>query len=170
MALSNAERQRRHYERRKAAARARSDAAELTRPFLRQPFFAYLHFDSNWEDAEIALRMAGIEPPEFGDDSGPNFPSDLDGLELPTHLTDSIGRAELAVECLLDAATTLAGIINSYKRKELNDTLLELEQTGLHDLFIRSKADTDTFRIRKILGRLDKQVRWTLPEWKVKGE
>lgn len=169
MALSNAERQRRHYERRKAAARAKSEAAEMTRPFLRQPFFAFLHFDSNWSDAEIALRMAGIEPPEFDDDTGPDFPSDLDGLELPTHLTDSIGRAELTVECLLDAATTLAGIINRYKRKELNDMLQDLEQTELHDPFIRSKTEADSFRIRKILDRLDKQVRWTLPEWKVKG-
>ncbi|ESY99205.1 hypothetical protein X736_33415 [Mesorhizobium sp. L2C089B000] len=132
---------------------------------MTQPFFAFLDFDSNWDDAKIALGMAGIEPPEFDDDRGPEFPSDLEGLELPTHLTDSIGRAELTVECLLEAATTLAGIINRYKRKELNDTLLELEQIEPH----RPQADTDMFRIKKILDRLDKQVRWTLPEWKVKG-
>lgn len=163
MALSNAERQRRHYERRKAAAKVTSDANELTRPFLGQPFYAFVESDSNWDQVEIPLRLAGIEPPSFDSDSGPIFAPGLEGLDLPMHLTDSVGRAELMVECLLDAASALAASINRYKRAELTKALANSRSAGG-----KAAGLADTDRLEGLLQRLDKRVRWTLPEWKVK--
>ncbi|RWN01056.1 MAG: hypothetical protein EOR86_04170 [Mesorhizobium sp.] len=163
MALSNAERQRRHYERRKAAAKVTSDATELTRPFLGRPYCAFVGSDSDWDQVEIPLRLAGIEPPRFDDDRGPVFAPGLEGLELPTHLTDSVGRAELMVECLLDAASALAASINRYKRAEITEALSNIRRAAGN-----AAALTDADQLEHLLERLNKRVRWSLPEWKVK--
>lgn len=165
MALSNAERQRRHYERQKEAAKK---AACATDRFTTQTFNQYLPHDGNY-DSEVLfpLEWAGINPdavPSFANDDDPGF--DLESEQLNR---GSIGRAERMVSMLLDAASGMASVINRYKRHELNNKLAELERAGLYDPFLRSEADAQRQEIQSQLLRLEKDVRWTLREWKVKG-
>ena len=74
------------------------------------------------------------------------------------------------VGCLIDAASQLADIINKYKRKEISDRMQEVEASDLSDPDVRKKALADMVRLQKMTEHLDKQVRWTFPQWKVTGE
>lgn len=166
MALTNAERQRRHYERQKAKAKTPGDA---TAGIQQTPFFKFFESDGNTDAFVIPLRLANITPPEFDDDSGAVFPSDLDGLDLPSP-ENSVERAELIIDCLLDAAAGLAGIVNRYKR-----TQIEAEDERLNEVGDQSTTEKRReilmrlVKLNRMLGELDKDVRRTLPQWKVKG-
>ncbi|MFP1634137.1 hypothetical protein ACLB6G_20600 [Zhengella sp. ZM62] len=152
MALTNAERQRRHYERRKQAMRLPGDD---TSPIQKMPFFEFFGSDPNASEFVIPLRLANIEPPVFEDDKGAAFPDDLAGLDLPS-ASNSVERAELIVDCLLDAAAGLAGVINRYKKQEI-------------DRGLASNESGDASHLMKLREHLDRNARWTLPQWKVKG-
>ncbi len=171
MALSNTEKVRRHRERKKVELKALSKPNLLD---LRTPFHEYLDDNANWSDVTLALELAGIVAPVFQDDRGPEAYADPDaiaGVDDPFAGYDkSIGRAEVVVGCLLDAATGLARVINNYKKKELGNRISELEQADLSDRAERKAAMADVVRFSKMMDQLEKQVRWTLPQWKVVGE
>ena len=76
------------------------------------------------------------------------------------------GRAEVTIGCLIDAATTLAGVVNRYNQQEIKNRLAELEDPDRTD---RATALKEAVKLNKILSRLEKQVRWTFPQWKVTG-
>lgn len=152
MAMTNAERQRRHYERRKQAMRLPGDD---TGSIQKMPFFEFFDSDPNTSDFIIPLRLANIDPPGFDDDSAAIFPDDLAGLDL-TPANNSIERAEMIVDCLLDAAAGLAGVINRYKKQEIDRALAE-------------KGPDDASHLVKLREQLERNARWTLPQWKVKG-
>ncbi|RWI90069.1 MAG: hypothetical protein EOR21_24150 [Mesorhizobium sp.] len=78
----------------------------------------------------------------------------------------SIGRAENIVGCLLDAAQQLAGAINRYKRKELTEAINGLE-AAIADVEMRQQAIAGIVQLKRIEEQLAKQVKWTLPVWKV---
>ena len=78
----------------------------------------------------------------------------------------AIGRAKVTIGCLIDAAVTLAGIVNTHLKKEISDRLAELEDPRQAD---RATAMNEAVRLNKMLDQLDKQVRWTFPQWKVTG-
>lgn len=122
------------------------------------------------------FELLGIEPPEFLDDRGPDqvacescFATDEDCAEAFTGTANSIGRAEVMVGALLDAATELASIINGFKRGELVKRLQEIEADSLADPAERKAAITAAMHFSKLQEELGKNVRRTLPQWQVKG-
>jgi hypothetical protein len=71
---------------------------------------------------------------------------------------------------VIDAASQLATGINSYKRKEITDRIHEIETSDLSDPKTRKQALADIVRLKTMLGQLDKQVRWTFPQWRVTAD
>lgn len=170
MALTNAEKVRRYKERKREEVESRS---KPNLNDLRKPFFESAESNANWSSFTLPLELAGIEAPKFADDRGPEAYADQDamaGLDEPfAGYTGSIGRAEIMVGSLIDAASELAGIINSYKKGELTARIAEIEAADLSDPITRKAALADMVRLTKMLDQLQKQVRWTFPQWKVTG-
>ena len=78
----------------------------------------------------------------------------------------AIGRAEVIIDCLVDAASELAGVVNNYKRHEIESRLSELESSSEAD---RATAMKEAVRLNKMLDQLSKRVRRDFPQWKVTG-
>ena len=73
------------------------------------------------------------------------------------------------VDFLLDASIELASVINTYKKQALRDHRQQIENADLSDPDTRHKALETIARLTRIEDALDKNVRRTLPQWKVKG-
>ena len=130
-------------------------------------FHEYLPDDPEWNEVQTYLEWAGIKPdaiPTFDTDNDPDHDPVSDGP-----YRGSIGRAERMVGCLLDAASELAGIINRYKREEIDRAIARLESADLSDAEKRKQALEDVVRLTRYRDQLDKQVRWSLPQWRVTG-
>ena len=167
MTLTPAEKQRRYRQRQKQEGRKASFAMA---DVFRKPFFE-IDVDS---DFELPLAIAGIEAPTFDDDRGPKdfvLNGAIDGVESPflSIAQGSLGRAELIIGCLADAATELATQVNKYKRSEIKDRIAEIEARDLSDPETKKAAFKDVTRLNKMLDQLDKQVRWTFPAWEITG-
>ncbi|MDX0834004.1 hypothetical protein GOD82_29755 [Sinorhizobium medicae] len=165
MAKTAAEYQRAYRERKAEQAKL---AGDPTDKIADQRFFEYLPDDGNYEEVLNYLEWTGIDReklPRFDNDDDPEHDPENDGP-----YRGSIGRAERMVGMLLDAASELAAIINRYKRKEISDQIQEIETCDLSDPDARRQALADIVRLQKMLDQLDKQVRWSLPQWKVTGE
>lgn len=142
------------------------------------PFFEF--FEDHGEESTFTACMdtAGIEPPVFTDDSGPKSATgeiekifDEDPEPSVYHgRTNSLARAEIMVGQLIDAAAALARIVNDYKRHEIDARISEIEQSDLSGPDAKKKAFADMAELKKMRDQLDKQVRWTFPQWKVMGE
>ena len=168
MAKTAAERKRLSRERQREGLKV---SPELTADVLRRPFFEFVNDDPNWSDVQIAFHLAGLAPPVFENDQGPIFPPDLEGLDVPTTFEKSIGRAELMVSSLISAATGLAGIINEYKRQEIERHEQRIEAKLAHPGGPDRKAAIDELvRLSKLRDRLSKQTRVSLPTYELKGE
>lgn len=176
MALTNAEIQRRWRERRKAKKMEALKGAEPSETIFREPFFERYQ-RSGGSVAEI-LDIANMEPPTIEDDSDPHSrtgwieESFIDNPEDSPYFNakGSLARAEIAVGCLISAAVELADLVNDYKRGEIEARITELEESNLSDPAIKKKAFADMARLKKMRDQLDKQVRWTFPQWKVTGD
>ncbi|MHA6324556.1 hypothetical protein [Roseivivax sp. CAU 1753] len=173
MALSAKERKQKQLKREREELRLLDDS---TYPYLATPFYERLESDPNWSDVTLVLELAGFEPPGFEDDRGPEAYVNSDALSPDDDPADtfpgskgSIGRAEVMVDCLLNAAQQLAEIINRYKVDELDARKRELENSDLTDPDDRKSAFEKVAQIIKIQDELAKNVRRTLPIWKVKG-
>ncbi|UMA64398.1 hypothetical protein LVO79_15500 [Roseivivax marinus] len=149
---------------------------DSTYDYLRQPFHQWINDDPNFSSVELPLELAGFEPPVFDDDEGPAsyanetaLDPDLSPEETFPGYSGSIGRAEVMVDCLLDAALELAQIINRYKLDELSARRREIERSDLPDAATRKLAFDEMARIAKIEAELSKNIRRTIPQWKVKG-
>jgi hypothetical protein len=167
MTLTPAEKQRRYRQRQKQEGRAASFAMA---DVFRKPFF---EFDGDL-DFDHALSLAGIPAPTFVDDRGPKdfvLNGATDGVESPflSIAQGSLGRAELIIGCLADAATALATQVNKYKRSEIKQRITEIEAQDLTDPETKKAAFKEVTRLNKMLDQLSKQVRWTFPEWTVTG-
>lgn len=176
MVNANAEAQRRWRERKKQ--KRQDDLKRPARPQsespFQQPFFEALENDGNFIDVEMCLDIAGIEPVTFEDDSGPkSFTGQIEqlardsGEEPYLGVGNSLGRAEVIVGSLIDAAAELASIVNKYKRREIKKRIAEVEASDLTDPVLRKDAMAQIVRLNKLLDQLDKQVRWTFRQWKV---
>ncbi|AGI66784.1 hypothetical protein OAN307_c10790 [Octadecabacter antarcticus 307] len=143
---------------------------DSTYPYLKRTFSDLANEEGGFSDIEIPLLVAGIQPPTFFDERGPEecaLDGVTDGVDNPyLGAEGAIGRAEVIVDCLLDAALELSGIVNSYKRQELEARLRELESSDTTD---RATAMKDAVKLNKILDQLNKKVRRSFPEWKVTG-
>ncbi|QFT97428.1 hypothetical protein FIU85_08960 [Roseovarius sp. THAF8] len=172
MALSAKERKQAQLAREKQALVRKKDA---TYAYLKTPFFKCLENDGNWSSVEMCFDLLGIDPPVFDDDLGPEayasdtcFSNDEDRLEAFQSSEKSIGRAEVMVDMLLDAAMELSHIINRYKQDELLKQRDALEKADLSEPNSRSKALETAAEIAKLQDELQKNVRRTFPVWRVK--
>lgn len=144
--------------------------ADLTRPNLRKPFFDYFSQRGGFDPAWYA-GVLGDEWFIFEDDSGIK-PADEDALvkEDLDRVPDSLAKAEFLIDLFMDLTADLARTVNDYKRSEIDARIAEIEQSDLSDPVAKKKAFADMARLQKMRDQLDKQVRWTFPQWKVTGE
>ncbi len=179
MALSNAEKVRRYRERQKE--KQKQDSLKLDDVF-KTPFFEFWEEDANYvSEWDTALALAGVMPPIFGTDDGPEVFSvyhEIAGTEKDADPFDrlenatargSLPRAEIMVDLILDAARVLTTSLNDYKRHEIKARMAELEGADLSKPEAKKAALKEATRLQKMLDQLDKQVRWTFPQWKVTG-
>lgn len=165
MALTNAERQKRHYQKQKELA---AKAPDVTDEIATRKFFEYLPDDGQWQDVRYYLEWAGFNPdhlPEFTDDTDAGYdPAD----DMPYR--GSIGRAERVIGMLLDASRELAGIVNRYKREELDRYIEKLEVAlGNAPEADRKKIAREIVTMTRHRDQLDKRVRFEMPTYEVKG-
>lgn len=170
MAKTPAERQRAYLERKKEKERIASLTLD---DVFRTPFFQYLPEDYA-ENSDFAdnLELIGVQTPEFTDDLGiehHTFYSEDSARALLELDLRSLGRAEVIITALIEAAQDLAGSVAAYKRSEIQARLAELEASDLSDADAKKAALKQAARLNKMLDQLDKQVRWTFPQWKVTG-
>lgn len=170
MALTPAEKQKAYRERKKAEKRA---AKESTAPHLKRPLSALWNESAGFTDFEQALQLAGIAPPSFEDERNPEDETlEPDAIGLDQYGVDeifgnrkgAIGRAEVIIGSLIDAASELASIVNRYKRAEIEARLAELENSAETDV---ATAIEQAVRLNKMLDQLNKQVRRSFPQWEV---
>ena len=175
MAMSNAEKVRafRAREKQKKAAQARKPQAHVLADVFVSPFFEYSGRNANIDDFDQMFDMMGLQAPAFDDDSGPKSESGI--FEANPELRESIypdsarslDRAELMIGCLLDAAATMAGIVRSYKRREIDARIDEVASGDLSNPDSKQTAVARIVALTKMREQLDKDVRWPLPQWKV---
>lgn len=172
MALSANERKQRQLARDEATRRRMPDS---TYPFLTQPFHEWLEVDGNWDEVEAPLRLCGIQPPQFDDDSGPAEHSIHEISDREEHADTfaaferSIGRAELMAELLIGAGESLARMVNRFKKEELDQRLVALGAEDFANADRRRAALAEVAQITRLQEELQKNIRRTLPQWMVKG-
>lgn len=174
MAISNAEAQRRWRQRQKEKRAKEFKQAEDLHWYVKGDFENFLCTeDRNGGDYPIALEMLGFEYQPFTDGSMP--------YEIPDYQLDpenpaekgfftGIGRAEVSVVWLIEAAKALSASLNAFKLKEIDSRIKEIEAAELTDTAAKKQALKDIVRLNKMRDQLTKQVRITLPQWKVTGE
>lgn len=162
MAKTPAEYQRAYRARKAEQAKQLGDPTDQ---IAKRPFNEYLPEDGNWSTAQESLGCVGVEAPTFDADTDDDWDE-----EWGVPYRASIGRAERMVGAFLDAATELAGIINRYKRREIEARIADLEAADLTDPAVRRQALADIARLTRMSDQLEKQVRWTLPQFTVTGE
>lgn len=163
MALTPAERKRRSRERQALEAKLAGDPVDQ---IATVKFSDYVSEGGAWDGVLTYLDWAGFQPAPglLETDDDPDHNPETDGP-----YRGSIGRAERMVSMFLDAATELAGIINTYKREQIDAAIVKLEASDLADPVITKRVLAEIVRLTKLREQLDKQVRRTLPEWKTKG-
>lgn len=172
MALSARERKQKQVEKERRALARKMDA---TYPYLQTPFFEHLEHNGNWSSVEVCFALLGIDPPVFEDDRGPAefadeacFSTEEDRIDTFQGSENSIGRAEVMVGVLIDAASEMSEIINQFKRIELQKRREELEQSDLSDPVKRNEALKSAAEIARLQEELQKNVRHTFRTWRVK--
>ncbi|MBI1216927.1 MAG: hypothetical protein GC186_00125 [Rhodobacteraceae bacterium] len=175
MVMSPKERKKAERERRARESRSMPDSSY---PYLTEPFFAWrerTEGNGDWDSATFHLDAAGITPPEFLDDSGPDWMKEYpeadepDGYSPYTGRAGSIGRIEAYLEHMIAASANIAVIINRYKREQLNARIKELEQSNLGDQQAKKKAFDDIVHLRKMLDHLDRMTAERFSVWELKG-
>lgn len=171
MAMTAAERKRRQVERDRAASEAMPDAAYGMD--LDPPFSDFFGKHRNLETLEFSLDVCGYPLPEFEDGEQKSYSGEPERdpeLSPYTGFEGALGRAEVMVANLADAAVTLAGMINDYKRMQITRRLSQIDAMDLGDPDVRKKAMEEIVSLNRLLERLNKQVRVNLPQWKLRGE
>jgi outer membrane murein-binding lipoprotein Lpp len=171
MALTNAERQKRYQERKRERLQR---APDITRPYLKEPFFEFMP-ETSWEEFELPLGLVGIKIERFTDDTGARDTAEKfdewgAGEGKYDRYTGSVGRAELMIDCLLDSALILAGCVNQYKKQELDRAIDQLGNDVAASPKDRKRAVAELVRLSNMRDRLDKSVRWEVPQYELKEE
>ncbi|OOY31264.1 hypothetical protein [Thioclava sp. F36-6] len=177
MALTNAEKVRLHRERQKARKQEDLKKPSSQSDLFQKPFYEFFPVDEQVGSSFAqSLELCGISPPLIEDDSGPEAVT-LDTLESPSEegghsnpfrssKGTSLGRAEVTVGCLIEAARDLAIQIRDYKKSEIEARIGEIEASDLSDPDARKRAFEEAARLRKLLDEFDKQLRLSFPTWK----
>ena len=173
MAMSATERKRLQIERERERSRRQID---LSYALPRPGFGAWLKekFDGDaLQHLDICYDGMNRLPPDFSTDSDPvsatgdfEFPMTEQGA--PSHV-GALGRAELEVDLLLEAARTLAIMINAYKRKVISDRLKQIETQELSDPETRPVRLREVIELTKAQERLARSVRAEIPQWQLRG-
>lgn len=168
MAKTAAERKREQRERKKQNAEALERALAPT--LYRRPFFSF-RGEHGRPDFTFYADALGDEWWKYEDDSGikPWGDGALDQSDVDK-ASNSLGKAELVVGKLLSAASELAQWINDYKISEINERIEEILRADLEDPDKRKNALADVVTLTKLRDDLSKDVRWTFPQWTIKGE
>lgn len=77
-----------------------------------------------------------------------------------SNASNSLGRAEVILSTLIDAAGQLSIAVNEYKRREITGRLKEIDEK---DPINFGEVD----RLKRMLYQLNRQVRWPFSQWKV---
>ena len=173
MALTAAERKRLQVERERQRARQQTDLVyDLPRPALGDWLEASY---GGGEAQHLAICYDGMnrEAPDFSVDTDPvsatgGFVYPTDEAGEPSY-RGALGRAELEVELLLEAARTLATLLNGYKRSVISERIAAIEAEDLHDPEVRRQRLGEIVLLNKALERLDKSVRTDVPQWQLRG-
>lgn len=172
MALSATERKQRQLARDYNTLRQMPDS---TLPYLSQPFHVWAENDPNDSEFIIPWELIGLESPTFDDDRGPAvfsthpFGDQAEHDEYFAGFKGSVGRAELMAGLLIEAGHALASSINSFKCQELQSRFAALEAEDLSDPVRRKAALAEGAQISRLQDELKKNVRYTIPQWVVKG-
>lgn len=180
MALSDAERQRRRYAKKKAMLK---EAADLT-PVRHEAFAALIAKVEGWpvdkrlpdDLSEIAqalsfmdetLASVGFDLPDFAKDHDPEW-HDFGGWSAPDR--GSLGKAERMVGAFIDCARSLAEIINAFKLREIEAARNGIAERDLSTPEAKREALADGARLDRIERRLRREVRQSFPAIEVKEE
>lgn len=175
MALTNAEKAKRYRDRQKAKKEEELKQPTHSNDLFRKPFCDFFTVDDQISSAySQSLELTGLDPVSFDDDTGPEV-STLDdfgdtqdeGNFFGASGGTSLGKAEVMIGCLLDAASDLAAWVNDYKKSEISERISEIEAAEIPDADARRAAFAKAAELNQILADLEKTVRWTLPVWKV---
>ncbi|KAA3450277.1 hypothetical protein C7I87_11545 [Mesorhizobium sp. SARCC-RB16n] len=162
MVKTPAEYQRAYRQRKAELARLGGDPTDN---LAKEPFNEFLPHDGNWAVIEEVLDCVGVMPPTFDADTDDQWQEAWD-----EPYRGSIGRAERMVGAFLDAASGLADAIARFKRKEIDRAIAELESADMTNAATKKEALAEIVRLNRIRDQLDKQVRWSLPQWKTRGD
>jgi hypothetical protein len=171
MALTAAEKQKAYRERKmleakREAKRGGDDASD----YYRMPFSTWVKDGDKLDDLIEYTALAGFTLPPFENERDPHdfvIDRELFGDEdLFDGARGALGRAEISIGVLMDAAVVLAKAVNRFKKSEIEARLAELENSETAD---RATAMKEAVKLNKILDQLDKQVRRSFPQWKVTG-
>jgi hypothetical protein len=177
MALTNAEKQQRFRDRQRAkrASGLKTGDQAFAEIANKTPFFENFQKNANQSDFDLCFDLMGLEPPDFTDDSGPQSKNGIvDHPEVEddpySGATGSLGRAEVMVGCLLDAATSLAAMIKQHKLREIEARMKDAEE----DL-VRTPTDASNIAQRltalaRMREDLNRDIRWTVPSWKTSSD
>lgn len=172
MAKSAAERKREQLQRERDRAKAMDD---LTYGLPRAAFGAWLEENEDDRLTHLSICYDGMNrvPPSFDGETDPvsltgnfEFPTKEDG-ELS--FRGALGRAELEVDLLVEAAKTLAAMINVYKRVAIESRIRQIEMNELDDRETRAERLMEIMLLNRALERLGKSVRAELPQWQLRG-
>jgi len=172
MALSNAEKVRAYRERQKAKKQDDLKQSESSHWYVQGNFQSYLTDHPDWSEFELPLDLMGLPTPTFRDGMPETASGTVIDPEDPNHaaLFKAMGRADVFVGLLLEAATVLAQRVNEFKLKEIGNRIQEIEAAEWKDPAAKKQAVNDIVRLTKMQDQLSKQVRITLPQWKVTGD
>jgi hypothetical protein len=166
MALTARERKRRQVEREQIARKLRDDVALA---YVKKPFFEVIAGHHNELLITMSLDAAGFAMPGWTDDSGPKSASgQIENYDAFEGHQGSIGRAEVMIEGLLDAASELAEIVNEYKREALAQRLDELASNPSADDETRRVEFQEAIKVSKALEHLQRRVRRDIAQWSAK--
>lgn len=174
MVLTPAEKSKQWRDRRKAEHEvALREVRAKVRADFRKPFGEYYLDHPQGSDVDLALELAGYDPPDFTDDRGPEafaLEDAIAGVDDPFRgAVGALGRADAVVGLLIDASSELARIVSDYKKAEIKARIAEAEESDLTDAATRKAALAEIVRLNKILDQLNKQVRRNFQQWEVRA-
>lgn len=175
MPLSNAEKVRRYRERQKKKKEAELTVPSAPSRLFRTPFFEFFPVGAQVGSQYCqSLELAGVTPPLFEDDTGPETITldDLGGDDtfFGEGRGSSLGKAEVLIGCLLSSAAGLASWVNDFKRTEIQLRIAEIKASDLSDPDVRQAAFDQVARLTRMLEAFEKEIRWPLPAWRTPSE
>jgi hypothetical protein len=148
-------------EQRKRERDRRTKIRDMSAPDLRTPFSDF--FRGRADELKWHAGVLGDHWFQFEDDSG-LVPDNRYALDEQDRLAagNSLGKAELVIGVLIDAASEIADAVSAYKQHEIEARLREVEAITPRDL-------DEIERLKKMRHQLKKQVRWAFQQWKASG-